>query len=159
MERANSIMADLKEADSLDIAMLSVALREIRNLSETESATASAPGPMIDEALAVAYPVAARSAALRSMQSSLPSGSASTTQPVPSDRRRSATMVAPIASSRSASSSRVLSVGTRSRWTRFLTVFGSGTVMNSSPGCRPARPDTPRGRLGDWGSRGPPGSR
>jgi glutamate dehydrogenase len=43
VERANSIMSDLKDADSLDIAMLSVALREIRNLSETESATAGAP--------------------------------------------------------------------------------------------------------------------
>jgi glutamate dehydrogenase len=43
IERADTILSDLKEADSLDIAMLSVALREIRNLSETGSATASAP--------------------------------------------------------------------------------------------------------------------
>ena len=35
VERANVILADLKEAEGLDIAMLSVALREIRNLSET----------------------------------------------------------------------------------------------------------------------------
>jgi glutamate dehydrogenase len=41
MARANAILADLKEADTLDIAMLSVALREIRNLSETGSASAS----------------------------------------------------------------------------------------------------------------------
>jgi glutamate dehydrogenase len=35
VERARSILSDLKEAETLDIAMLSVALREIRNLSET----------------------------------------------------------------------------------------------------------------------------
>jgi glutamate dehydrogenase len=38
VERANAILSDLKEADTLDIAMVSVALREIRNLSETGSA-------------------------------------------------------------------------------------------------------------------------
>jgi glutamate dehydrogenase len=43
VERARSILSDLKEADTLDIAMLSVALREIRNLSETGSATVSVP--------------------------------------------------------------------------------------------------------------------
>jgi len=43
VERANSILSDLKEAEQLDIAMLSVALREIRNLSETGAAAASAP--------------------------------------------------------------------------------------------------------------------
>ena len=43
VERANSILSDLKEAETLDIAMLSVALREIRNLTETGSAAASAP--------------------------------------------------------------------------------------------------------------------
>ena len=44
VERANAILSDLKEADTLDIAMLSVALREIRNLSETGSAsTTGAP--------------------------------------------------------------------------------------------------------------------
>jgi glutamate dehydrogenase len=43
VERANSILSDLKEAETLDIAMLSVALREIRNLSETGSATAGTP--------------------------------------------------------------------------------------------------------------------
>jgi glutamate dehydrogenase len=35
VERCLSMLADLKEADALDIAMLSVALREIRSLSET----------------------------------------------------------------------------------------------------------------------------
>jgi glutamate dehydrogenase len=39
--RTNAILADLKEADGLDIAMLSVALREIRNLSETGSVSMS----------------------------------------------------------------------------------------------------------------------
>jgi glutamate dehydrogenase len=44
VDRANAILSDLKEADTLDIAMLSVALREIRNLSETGSAsTTGAP--------------------------------------------------------------------------------------------------------------------
>jgi glutamate dehydrogenase len=43
VERTRSILSDLKEADTLDIAMLSVALREIRNLSETESSAASTP--------------------------------------------------------------------------------------------------------------------
>jgi glutamate dehydrogenase len=41
VERANAILADLKEAEALDIAMLSVALREIRNLSETGSVSVS----------------------------------------------------------------------------------------------------------------------
>jgi glutamate dehydrogenase len=46
VDRANSILADLKEADALDIAMLSVALREIRNLSETGAASSdTAPAP------------------------------------------------------------------------------------------------------------------
>jgi len=40
VERARAILSDLKEADTLDIAMLSVALREIRNLSETGTAMA-----------------------------------------------------------------------------------------------------------------------
>jgi len=39
VDRAHTILSDLKEAEGLDIAMLSVALREIRNLSETGSAT------------------------------------------------------------------------------------------------------------------------
>jgi glutamate dehydrogenase len=43
VERANTILSDLREAETLDIAMLSVALREIRNLSETGSATIGAP--------------------------------------------------------------------------------------------------------------------
>ena len=43
------------------------------------------------------------SAALRSTQNSLPSGSARTTQPEPSGRRRSSTRVAPMPSSRSTS--------------------------------------------------------
>jgi glutamate dehydrogenase len=43
VERANSILSDLKEAETLDIAMLSVALREIRTLSETGSATTGTP--------------------------------------------------------------------------------------------------------------------
>ncbi|MFL6267233.1 MAG: NAD-glutamate dehydrogenase [Actinomycetes bacterium] len=41
--RTNAILSDLKEADTLDIAMISVALREIRNLSETGTATIGAP--------------------------------------------------------------------------------------------------------------------
>src|SRR5215211_3136898 len=41
VERANAILADLKEAEALDIAMLSVALREIRNLTETASVSVS----------------------------------------------------------------------------------------------------------------------
>jgi glutamate dehydrogenase len=41
--RTNAILSDLKEADTLDIAMISVALREIRNLSETGTATTGAP--------------------------------------------------------------------------------------------------------------------
>jgi glutamate dehydrogenase len=43
--RANAILSDLKEAETLDIAMLSVALREIRNLSETGSASAPSSRP------------------------------------------------------------------------------------------------------------------
>ena len=43
IERANAILSDLKEAETLDIAMLSVALREIRTLSETGSATSGTP--------------------------------------------------------------------------------------------------------------------
>jgi glutamate dehydrogenase len=43
VERTTAILSDLKEADTLDIAMISVALREIRNLSETGAATTSAP--------------------------------------------------------------------------------------------------------------------
>jgi glutamate dehydrogenase len=45
VERANTILSDLKEAETLDIAMLSVALREIRNLSETGSASALGSRP------------------------------------------------------------------------------------------------------------------
>ena len=41
VERANAILADLREAEGLDIAMVSVALREIRNLSETGSVSMS----------------------------------------------------------------------------------------------------------------------
>jgi glutamate dehydrogenase len=43
VDRANSILSDLKEAETLDIAMLSVALREIRNLSETGAASFGVP--------------------------------------------------------------------------------------------------------------------
>jgi glutamate dehydrogenase len=42
--RATSTLDDLKEAETLDIAMLSVALREIRNLSETGAASRAKPG-------------------------------------------------------------------------------------------------------------------
>ncbi|POX44348.1 hypothetical protein C3489_36580 [Streptomyces sp. Ru71] len=63
----------------------------------------------------------------------MPSGSARTAHPVPSGLRRSSTRVAPRASSRSTSSSRVRSCGWRSRCTRFLSVFASDTVTNSSP--------------------------
>jgi glutamate dehydrogenase len=41
--RATSMLNDLKEAEAVDIAMLSVALREIRNLSETGTANPAAP--------------------------------------------------------------------------------------------------------------------
>ncbi|RSS51992.1 hypothetical protein EF909_32285 [Streptomyces sp. WAC01280] len=71
----------------------------------------------------------ARSAALRSTQNSLPSGSARVAQPVPSAFRRSSSRVAPKASSRLISSSRVRSCGWRSRWTRFFPDFPSGTWM------------------------------
>ncbi|PWR05734.1 hypothetical protein DKT68_25425 [Micromonospora acroterricola] len=77
---------------------------------------------------------AARSAALRSTQNSLPSGSASTTQPEPSGRIWSSTRVAPMPSSRSTSSSRVRSAGCRSRCSRFFTALPSGTAMNSTSG-------------------------
>ena len=43
VERTRVILSDLKEAETLDIAMLSVALREIRNLSETGVAVAGTP--------------------------------------------------------------------------------------------------------------------
>jgi glutamate dehydrogenase len=42
--RATSTLDDLKEAETPDIAMLSVALREIRNLSETGAASRAKPG-------------------------------------------------------------------------------------------------------------------
>ncbi|HET6751951.1 MAG TPA: NAD-glutamate dehydrogenase domain-containing protein, partial [Actinomycetes bacterium] len=41
--RATALLDDLREAETLDIAMLSVALREIRNLSETTAASATEP--------------------------------------------------------------------------------------------------------------------
>ncbi|QGL50578.1 hypothetical protein GCE86_28275 [Micromonospora terminaliae] len=75
---------------------------------------------------AVTCPARARSASLRSTQNSLSSGSASTTQPLPSGSRRSATTVAPSARIRSTSRSRGTS-GSRQMCTRFFTVFGSGT--------------------------------
>ncbi|HEU4397973.1 MAG TPA: NAD-glutamate dehydrogenase [Actinomycetota bacterium] len=43
VDRATAMLDDLKEAETLDIAMLSVALREIRNLSETAAASATGP--------------------------------------------------------------------------------------------------------------------
>ncbi|THV40494.1 hypothetical protein FAB82_14575 [Glycomyces buryatensis] len=75
-----------------------------------------------------------RSASERSMQNSLPSGSARTTQPLPSSVRWSATRWAPMPMSRSTSSLRVVS-GPRSRWTRFLSCFDSGTLMKSRLTC------------------------
>ena len=61
---------------------------------------------------------ASRSASERRMQNSLPSGSASTTQPVPGPQlpRVSSTSVAPCSSSRASSSSRVPARGRRSKW-------------------------------------------
>ena len=44
VHRATALLDDLKEADTLDIAMLSVALREIRNLSEATAAGAAKAG-------------------------------------------------------------------------------------------------------------------
>jgi glutamate dehydrogenase len=41
--RATAMLDDLREAETLDIAMLSVALREIRNLTETTAASATGP--------------------------------------------------------------------------------------------------------------------
>ncbi|AVZ76906.1 hypothetical protein SLUN_36705 [Streptomyces lunaelactis] len=76
---------------------------------------------------------AARSAALPSMQNSLPAGSAKTTQPLPFGFRLSSTMVAPSADTRSTSSSRGRS-GSRSRCTRFFSDFFSGTRTNNSVG-------------------------
>ncbi|MQA62818.1 MAG: hypothetical protein GEU86_15305 [Actinophytocola sp.] len=75
--------------------------------------------------------MAARSSALRKTQNSLPSGSASTAQPVPSGRRRSSTTAAPAANSRSTSSSRRIS-GRRHKCRRFFTVFVSGTLRKRS---------------------------
>ncbi|TCC11577.1 hypothetical protein E0H45_10015 [Kribbella soli] len=89
--------------------------------------------------------MAARSAALRRTQNSLPSGSCMTTQPVPSGLRWSWAMVAPRVRSQATSSSRGPS-GSRSRWPRFLTTFSSlfcskrtvrpsvGTAAYGSPG-------------------------
>ncbi|OPC77390.1 hypothetical protein B4N89_43535 [Embleya scabrispora] len=77
--------------------------------------------------------IAARSAALRSTQNSLPSGSARITQPDPSGFRWSAKSVAPRPSSRSTSSSRDVS-GRRHRWTRFLTVLASDTWLKNNTG-------------------------
>jgi hypothetical protein len=78
------------------------------------------------------------SASLRRMQNSLPSGSASTTHPVPSALRRSATTAAPSSVSRASSASRVPSTGRKSRWILFLICFTSGTSMKSRR-CRPSR--------------------
>jgi glutamate dehydrogenase len=44
VSRATAMLDDLREADTLDIAMLSVALREIRNLSEATAAIATKTG-------------------------------------------------------------------------------------------------------------------
>ncbi|RUL91793.1 hypothetical protein EG812_17670 [Verrucosispora sp. FIM060022] len=82
------------------------------------------------------------SAALRSTQNSLPSGSARTAQPVPSGRRWSSISTAPRPSSRSTSSSRVRSVGCRSRCTRFFAVLPSGTRWNSIPPSAISAPDS-----------------
>ena len=79
--------------------------------------------------VAVSEPGAAsRSARLRRMQNSLPSGSARMTQPVPGPYcpRWSATSTAPCSSSRASSSSRLPSTGSRSRWMRFLPDLPSG---------------------------------
>ncbi|HCT75653.1 MAG TPA: hypothetical protein DGG94_05665 [Micromonosporaceae bacterium] len=56
----------------------------------------------------------------------MPSGSAKTTQPVPSGLRRSSTMEPPRPSTRSTAMSR-RSSGVRQMCTRFFTVLGSGT--------------------------------
>jgi deazaflavin-dependent oxidoreductase (nitroreductase family) len=77
---------------------------------------------------------AACSPAPRPMQNSFPSGSANTTHPVPSARRRSSTTTAPRRVARSTCSSRLVDVGQRSKWIRFLAVFPSGTRRNNSPG-------------------------
>ncbi|KAB1930707.1 hypothetical protein F8271_27525 [Micromonospora sp. ALFpr18c] len=85
-----------------------------------------------------------RSPALRTTQNSLPSGSASTAQPVPSERRRSTTMLAPRPSTRSTSSSLVRSTGSRQMCSRFLVTLSSGTswknrfAVASSGGSRAA---------------------
>ncbi|RFU84748.1 hypothetical protein DY218_20805 [Streptomyces triticagri] len=63
----------------------------------------------------------------------MPSGSASTAQPVPSGLRRSSRKVAPSDSRRSTSSSRVVS-GRRHRCSRFLPAFASGTSLKCSAG-------------------------
>ncbi|RLP91729.1 hypothetical protein EAD98_23090 [Micromonospora sp. CV4] len=75
--------------------------------------------------------VGTRSPALRTTQNSFPSGSASTAQPVPSAFRRSATMVAPRPSTRSISSSRVRSTGSRQMCSRFLVTLSSGTAWKN----------------------------
>ena len=78
-------------------------------------------------------PAQPRSAAPRPMQNSFPSGSANTTHPVPSARRRSSTTTAPRRVARSTCSSRLVDVGQRSKWMRFFAVFSSGTRRNNSP--------------------------
>ncbi|TIC84374.1 hypothetical protein E8D37_06290 [Nocardioides sp. GY 10127] len=67
----------------------------------------------------------------RSTHSSLPSGSARTTQPVPSGLRRSCSCRAPSARTRASSSSRVPSRGRRSRWNRLRPGAGSASMKRS----------------------------
>jgi len=88
----------------------------------------------------------ARSPSLRSMQNSFPSGPRAPPirrRPVGAGRRPSA----PMPRSRSTSSSRRHSSVTRSRCTRFLTWFGSGTAINSSAN-EPSGDSRPSGSSG-----------
>ncbi|PZS19738.1 MAG: hypothetical protein DLM57_03385 [Pseudonocardiales bacterium] len=101
----------------------------------------------------------ARSASLRRMQNSLPSGSASTTQPDPSGWRRSSTVRAPSRNSSASSSSREPCAGFRSRCSRFLTCLASGTSMNSSrcvPSSEKIMHSSSPGSLGSSGSSANP---
>ncbi|HAY42484.1 MAG TPA: hypothetical protein DCY59_02565 [Micrococcaceae bacterium] len=89
------------------------------------------------------------------MQNSLPSGSASTTHPVPSGLRRSSTSFAPKTSNRTNSSSRVPCAGFKSRCTRFLSCLALDTSMNSKrcvPSAEKIRHSTSPARFGASGS-------
>ena len=75
------------------------------------------------------------------MQNSLPSGSASTTQPRPSGSRRSSTSVAPRPSSRSSSASRLAVGGTQVQVQPVLDLLGVRHLDEQQPGRAVGRED------------------